>query len=296
MSISPSISKLKVYIQIPILASCFLVGCAQATINTPTLPIQALSDTSTAIPSSTLTPTPTFSPTPTDITFQRFVFYGDSSLAIGDAGDNIVHVRFSFVTNLESLMDPSYTLITANFGGRTAKWDYEHLEDNLLSYQSDGVTLWWGFDDMGGCLGAFDRATNQMVVYKAYAIIDEHIHYLGLQIDTLLAQNLPVIVLTPIPANGFLQWSSLDENNAIVWDDSHWCNFNLALQLLVQAQRELVMQYESRDEPVYLVDVWKLYMDHPDTEKMYMDVVHPASNGAKLIAEEWLRLFESIRR
>jgi hypothetical protein len=255
MSISPSISKLKVYIQIPILASCFLVGCAQATINTPTLPIQALSDTSTAIPSSTLTPTPTFSPTPTDITFQRFVFYGDSSLAIGDAGDNIVHVRFSFVTNLESLMDPSYTLITANFGGRTAKWDYEHLEDNLLSYQSDGVTLWWGFDDMGGCLGAFDRATNQMVVYKAYAIIDEHIHYLGLQIDTLLAQNLPVIVLTPIPANGFLQWSSLDENNAIVWDDSHLCNFNLALQLLVQAQRDFVMQYESHDEPVYLLDV-----------------------------------------
>ncbi len=33
-----------------------------------------------------------------------------------------------------------------------------------------------------------------------------------------------------------------------------------------------------------------------NTDKMYMDIVHPASHGVELIAEEWLRIFRSIKR
>jgi hypothetical protein len=37
-------------------------------------------------------------------------------------------------------------------------------------------------------------------------------------------------------------------------------------------------------------------MSNPDTDKMYMDVVHPASNGVKLIAKKWLEVFEANQR
>jgi hypothetical protein len=101
--------------------------------------------------------------------------------------------------------------------------------------------------------------------------------------------------MTPVPAlNGQLPWSHLDEDFILIWEEGRWCNFNLALEKLVQEQRELVLDYAAQDVPVLLVDVWQVYEDHPDTEKMYMDVVHPASTGAQLIAEEWLKQFQIL--
>jgi lysophospholipase L1-like esterase len=276
-----------------ILTISALIGCTQTPPATPALPSESPTDT----PTVTQAPTVSTTPTATEILPQTLVFYGDSSLAIGDAGDELSHVGFSFVTDLEEMLDPSYALILANYGGRTAKWAYEHLEEAVLSYQPDTVTLWWGFDDMGGCPGSFDRDTNQQLMYKVEAIVDGHIHYMELQVDALLNQDIPVIIMTPVPAyNGQLPWSHLDENYVLIWEEGHWCNFNQSLQFLVQAQRDLVADYSNRGEPVFLVDVWQIYMDHPNTEKMYMDVVHPASVGAQLIAEGWLDVYESIQR
>ncbi len=277
-----------------ILAISTLVGCTQTPSVTPALPPLA---SPTGTPTVTQLPTASITSTPTEILPQTLVFYGDSSLAIGDAGDEISHVGFSFVTYVEQALNPTDTLIVANYGGRTAKWGYEYLDENVLSYWPDVVTLWWGFDDMGGCPGTFDRDTNQQLGYKVDAIIEEHIHYMGLQVDTLLGQNIPVIIMTPVPAyNGQLPWSHLDENYVLVWEEGYWCNFNQSLQFLVQAQRNLVAEYSNREESVYLVDVWQIYMDHPDTEKMYMDVVHPGSIGAQLIAEGWLDVYEASQR
>jgi hypothetical protein len=64
---------------------------------------------------------------------------------------------------------------------------------------------------------------------------------------------------------------------------------------LVAAQRALVEEYDG-NQPVYLVDAWKVYQEHQNSEKMYMDIVHPGSNGAALIAEEWLRVFQATHR
>lgn len=272
---------------IAVILLVFLVGCSDPPISYPTPSLSPVIPTVT----STIIPTITTTPTNTPIQPQTLVFYGDSSLAIGDAGDGREHVGFSFVSNLQPMLDSIFTLITANYGGRTAKWAYEHLEENALIYEPNIVTLWWGFDDMGGCPGTFDRETNKFILNKAEAIITEHIRYLNQIIETLLAQNIPTFVLTPIPANGWLQWSHL-EDYQIVWEEGRWCDFNQGLQLLAQAQRDLVSQYSSSGNPVFLVDVWQIYMDNPGMEKMYMDVVHPASNGAKLIAERWLEVYE----
>lgn len=279
---------------IQLLTACEPVPSATATIH-PSAPTVI----PTAFPTPTSSPSPTSLPslTPSEIPRRTYVFYGDSSLAVGDAGDGKKHVGFSFVTNLGPMLAPSNTLITANYGGHTAQWGYEHLEEAVISHQPNVVTLWWGINDLDGCPGVFDRDTNKLLEYKVQALTEIHIQYLKLQIDTLLSHGIPVYLMTPLPVQmGQLPWTHLDENNNLVWEVNHWCNFNSALFSLVQAQRVLAAQYAAKGQNVYLVDVWQLYMDHPDTDKMYMDVVHPASNGAQLIAEAWLKVFEASQR
>lgn len=211
-------------------------------------------------------------------------------MKIGEVGKQ-GQVGFSFVDNLRMLLDPGYNLITANYGGKSAQWAYENLEQSVLSLDPNVVTLEWGWDDLHGCLGIFDRNTNSLLEYKLVALIKDHIKYLKLQIDALLAHGIAVFVVTPLPINSGLPWSYLGPNNEIISESDYWCNYNLGIEHLAEAQRQLVMEYTAGQKPVYLVDAWQIYKDHPNEEKMYMDIPHPASHGAELIAEGWLQAF-----
>jgi hypothetical protein len=245
---------------IPLITLLLLFGCVQEEILLPT-------PTSTTVLSQstpTIFPTLTTTITPTKRSYTTLVFYGDSSLAIGDAGDGIEHVGYSFVPILGELLDTTYTLITSNYGGRTAKWAYEHLEDKVFFFEPDLLTLWWGLNDLGGCPGFFDRETNRLLDYKLNTIINEHITYLSKIIDVSLEKGIPVFILTPIPVlEGKLPWSHFDEEYNIVWEEDHWCDFTQGEEILVQAQRNLVFDYYSTGKSVFLVDVWQIYMDNP---------------------------------
>ncbi len=283
------------YTAVILLTLAVLAACSHPPASVP------IPTSSPALPSQTPTSPPTPSPTatlsPTLHPPLTIVFYGDSLLAIGSAGDGLKHVGFSFVDNLKTMLDPAHTLVTANYGGRTAKWAYENLKDKVLPLQPDLVSLWWGFNDLGGCPGNFDPETNAFLKYKTEAIVGEHIRYMRLLIDDLLEKDVVVFVMTPVPImGGQLPWSHLDENYRVVWEENRWCNFNQAMELLVLAQRDMVAQYQSSGKKVFLVDVWQTYLDNPNTDKMYMDVIHPASVGARLIAERWLEVFETSRR
>ena len=74
----------------------------------------------------------------------------------------------------------------------------------------------------------------------------------------------------------------------------HSCKYNLGMEKLVEAQKQLVREYSSEQKPVFLVDAWQIYKDNPNEEKMYMDIMHPASHGAELIAEGWLQAFREF--
>ena len=95
------------------------------------------------LPFQTPTHTSTPSPVPSKAIPQIFSFYGDSSLAIREVGDGKDHVGYSFVNNLKDVLDPSITLITLNYGGRTAKWANENIEEKLLFTNPDVVTLYY---------------------------------------------------------------------------------------------------------------------------------------------------------
>ena len=211
-------------------------------------------------------------------------------MKIGEVG-NQGQIGFSYVDNLRVLLDSSYNLITANYGGRSARWAYEHLDQTVLSLDPDVVTIEWGWDDLHGCLGIFDPDTNSLLEYKLLALIKDHIKYLKLQIDALLDHGITVFVVTPIFIYGGLQWAHYGPNNEIIKDIDHYCNYNLGIEQLVEAQKQLVMEYTAEQKPVYLVDAWQIFKDHPNEEKMYMDIPHPASHGAELIAEGWLQAF-----
>ena len=274
-----------------------LVSCAASSSITPTA---ILIKTPFHSPSKTSTPssTPTLSSTTTPTLTERpltLVFYGDSILKVGDASRS-GSVGFSIVDVLRTDLIPADQIITSNHGGRKAKWGYENLDANVLINKPDIVTIWWGLNDLNGCPGIFDQATNKLLQYELTAMIDDHLHYMNLQIDAILKTNIPIIVITPIPVLGTLPWSHFDQNNQLVWENDHRCDFTLGLEQLVEAQRKMVANYAAEQKPVYVVDAWQIYKDHPNSDNMYMDIVHPGEYGAEIIAEGWLHVFQSIKR
>jgi lysophospholipase L1-like esterase len=289
-------------ILIPFLASCAASPSA--------IPAAILVNTTSLIPSTTLPPSPSQPSTPT-ITLPliptsaptltpterllTLVFYGDSVLKVGDVSRQ-GEVGFSIIDILRAKLNPADQIITSNHGGRKAKWGYENLEKNILIYNPDIVTIWWGLNDLGGCPGIFDRDSNKILQYKLDAMLNEYLMYMNLQIDALLDMNIPVIIITPMPVLGTLPWSHFDPDNDLVWENDYRCDFNTGLEQLVEAERMMVTGYAAEQKPVYLVDAWQIYKDHPNTDNMYMDIVHPGSHGAELIAEGWLQIFQSVKK
>jgi lysophospholipase L1-like esterase len=272
----------------------FLVGCAASP---SVMPTATLIKTPTLSTTKTFTPTPTIPSTPTRFPARKsltLLFYGDSVLKVGDASKQ-GSVGFSIVDVLRTVITPADQFITANHGGRTAKWGYENLNANVLVNNPDLVTLWWGMNDLDGCPGIYDPATNILLPDNLTALINDHINYMQLQIDALLERNIPVIVITPMPVNGTFPWTHFDANNNLVWEDDHRCDFNAGLGQLVEAQRKMVAGYAAMQKPVYLVDAWQIYKDHPNSDNMYMDIVHPGAYGAEIIAQGWLQVYQSIK-
>jgi lysophospholipase L1-like esterase len=272
----------------------FLVGCAPSLSGMYTATIAR---TPSKSPTKSFTLTPTLHPTLTLNPVRQsltLVFYGDSVLKVGDDSRQ-GSVGFSIVDVLRTVITPADKIITANHGGRNAKWAYENLDENVLVNRPDLVTLWWGMNDLDGCPGIYDPATNTLLPYKLTALVNDHIKYMQLQIDALLDRSIPVIVITPMPVNGTFPWTHFDSNNNLVWEDDHRCDFNAGLGQLVEAQRKMVAGYAAGQKPVYLVDAWQIYKDHPNSDNMYMDIVHPGAYGAEIIAQGWLKVYQSIK-
>ncbi len=269
----------------------FSAGCKPApTLTVPPTPTAYLSPTPTFTPSPTQTETPSPSPTQKPL---LLVFYGDSVLKVGEMNQPPSE-GFSFVEPLQSGLPSTDQVFVSNHGGRRARWGYDNLQGNVLRLQPDLVTLWWGMNDLGGCPGVFNRTTNTIMPAQLSALVSEHVYYMRMQIDAMLEQDITVFVMTPIPVLGELPWSHFTPEGQLVWENDRHCDFNAALEHLVDAQRSLIADYSSAQQPVYLVDAWQVYKDNPKADKMYMDVVHPASHGAQLIADEWLRVFHSV--
>ncbi|MBN2086653.1 MAG: hypothetical protein JW748_15675 [Anaerolineales bacterium] len=281
-----------------------MAGCASPNRNTPTFLPSATLTNSTPTPRppmSTRTPTITRSATPTATRKWplTIVFYGDSLLKIGEVGRQ-GKSGFSLVDDLRIKLDPAYHLILENYGGRGAKWAFENLERTVLPHSPDTVTLWWGFNDLLGCPGFFDRSTNVLIPEKLDWLIERHVGYLRNQIDVLLEKHIPVLLITASPVDGWLPWTHFDENNALVWELDYRCDYNLGLERQVEAERLLAEAYRSAGESVHLVDAWNLFEQHRGEVDMYVDIMHPGPAAADLIAEEWLRAFaqtgEIVRR
>lgn len=112
--------------------------------STPVPPTSISSLTATFTKSPTVTATPTITATPTPLPPLTIVFYGDSLLRVGEVGHEAKY-SFSFVDDLRPILEPHYVLVTANYGGKEAKWAYENLNQNVLASNPDIVTIWWGF-------------------------------------------------------------------------------------------------------------------------------------------------------
>jgi hypothetical protein len=274
-------------------------GCNLAIRAAPTespTAVQTPSPSSTVVPSRTpsFTPTGTASRTQTPTATQKWpltiVFYGDSMLKPGEVGQPESN-SYSFVDDLRGKLDPAYQLITSNHGGRDAEWGADNINDYALAFAPDSVTLWWGFNDLLGCGGFFDRSTNKLVQKNLDRLLEHHIANLRRQVDTLLGNGLSVIVLTTVPVDGALPWTHVDEKGGLVWEWDHRCDFNAGLEQLAAAQRSLIRGYIDQGFAIHLLDAWQLYLDHHGENGMYVDMIHPGFRAAMLLSEEWIRVF-----
>jgi lysophospholipase L1-like esterase len=271
-----------------------LTGCASNPAGgrgTPS-PTRSATRSETIAPTSTRTPSPTITATPTATRKWPLtvVFYGDSLLKIGEVGRQ-AKWSFSFVDNLREKLDPAYNLIVANYGGRGAGWAAKNIESTVLPLEPDMVTLWWGFNDLLGCGGFFNRATNMVIPANLDNLVARHIQGLRAIADRLLENGTGVLILTSIPVHGKLPWTHLDENYHLVWELDYWCEYNIGLERLASAQRTLVEEYAAEGKAVFLADIWVLFQEQGGTEGMYLDLMHPGTLGAEKIAEEWIRVF-----
>ena len=273
-------------------------GCASPSPVTPELlPTATLTETDTPTatpppPTSTPSPSATISPTPT-VTRKwplTIVFYGDSMVDIGEVG-NEAEYSFSFVDDLREMLDPAYNLITANYGGRTTTWAVANLNSAVLYHHPDSVTLWWGFNDLQGCAGFFNRKTNKIIPENLQTLVDRHVRNLRWQVDTLLENGKSVVILTTMPMNGKLSWTHFDENGKLIREWNHVCDFNIGLERLANEQRALVEAYAVDGKSVFLVDAWRIFTEFADSQGMYLDRIHPGFIGANLIAREWIKVF-----
>ena len=222
-----------------------LIACSQSQELQPTIsPVVTQTAPKISTPTKTQTTIPTQSPT--SIKSLTLVFYGDSSLKVGEVGRE--GVGFSFVDYLPAELDPNDTIITANYGGKTAKWAFENIQRAVLSYNPDVATLEWGWDDLHGCGGIFSRDTNSLVEDHLVVLLNEHIKYLKLQIDTLVEKGIVVFVVTPLPTLGDLLWSHLGPNNEVIYEQDRGCKYNLGMEKIVEAQRQLVLGLFERGE------------------------------------------------
>jgi hypothetical protein len=280
-------------LSIVLIAGCAVPSQSNSALPPSASPVDAGTPTPTPVPpTATRTPsaTPSLTPTATRKWPLTIVFYGDSLLKVGEVGRQ-AKWSFSFVDDLREKLDPDYNLVTANYGGQGAAWAAENLDPAVLSFHPDLVTLWWGFNDLLGCGGFFSRATNKVIPANLDNLVANHSQNLRRQVDRLLEKGSLVLILTSIPVDGKLPWTHFDENNQLVWEWDYWCDYNIGLDRLAEAQRALVNTYAAEGKAVFLVDVWPLFLDQGGTEGMYLDLMHPGSIGADLIAEEWIRVF-----
>ncbi len=272
-------------------------GCVSPNPITPELLPSATptgTDTPTATPPPpTPTPTPSATISPTRTVTRKWpltiVFYGDSLLGVGEVG-NQAKYSFSFVDDLREMLDPAYKLITANYGGRTTTWALANLNSAVLFYHPDSVTLWWGFNDLQGCGGFFNRRTNTLIPDNLQTLVDRHVRNLRQQVDTLLENGMSVVILTSIPIDGKLSWTHFDENGKLI-RDNYVCDFNIGLERLSNAQRALAEAYAAEGKSVFLVDAWRIYTEFAGSQGMYLDGIHTGFIGADLIAREWIKVF-----
>jgi hypothetical protein len=158
---------------------CCLADCAVPPASTPAqLPVDSAA-IATPATSTTAQPTSTRSSTLTSAATQKWpltlVFFRDSFFVkVREVGRDAKY-GLSFVDNLRERLDTGYNLITANYGGRNAKWTFENIRSTGLSFLPDFVTLWWGFNDLLGCGGFFDRKINKGIPENLDNLVERHI-------------------------------------------------------------------------------------------------------------------------
>ena len=206
------------------------------------------------------------------------VALGDSitnGAGIGDVTEEDTY-RHHLQVDLPKMMGYKVKVINAGVNGDITTTAITRLERDVLQYKPDYVTIMFGVNDAG----YYRPATDSMADTPRVSAEDFKKNLESI-IDSVKGVGAIPVLVTPLPMNTFYahkDFPAYVENG-----------LNYLVEKYADIVRELCVE-----KGLHLIDVNKVFVDDPDTEKLIPDGIHPNKCGHRFIADIFLSEFIRI--
>jgi len=204
----------------------------------------------------------------------RIVALGDSITNGAGIGD--VREEDTFRHLLQEDLTQNVEVINAGLNGDITTVAIYRLEQDVLQYNPDYVTIMFGVNDAG-----YYRPATGSVAETPRVTATRFRSNLEVIIGTIQAADVKPILVTPIPMNssyGHKDFPAYVENG---------------LNYLVDEYADIIRDLSSQAD-LPLIDVHRLFSADPTTDKFVPDGIHPNRAGHRFIADIFVKAFTGI--
>jgi lysophospholipase L1-like esterase len=203
------------------------------------------------------------------------VALGDSitnGAGIGDVTEEDTY-RYHLQADLPKMVEYKVKVINAGVNGDITTTAIPRLERDVLQYKPDYVTIMFGINDAG-----YYRPANDSMADTPRVSAEDFKKNLESIIDSVKNVGAIPILVTPLPMNTFYAHKDFP---AYVKN---------GLNFLVEGYADIIRGL-SIEKGLHIIDVNKVFVDDPDTEKLIPDGIHPNKCGHRFIADIFLSEF-----
>jgi len=206
------------------------------------------------------------------------VALGDSitnGAGIGDVTEEDTY-RHHLQVDLSKMAEHKVKVINAGVNGDITTTAIPRLERDVLQYKPDYVTIMFGVNDAGYYRPATDSMADTPRVSS-----DDFKKNLETIIFAIQGIEAMPILITPLPMN-----DSYTHKDFPAYLEN-------GLNYLVEEYADIIREL-SKEKGLHIIDVNKVFVDDPDTEKLIPDGIHPNKCGHRFIADIFLSEFIKI--
>jgi lysophospholipase L1-like esterase len=178
--------------------------------------------------------------------------------------------------DLSAKMEYEVEVINAGVNGDITTIAIYRLEQDVLSYKPNYVTVMFGVNDAGYYRPATDSVADTPRVSSARFRSN-----LETIIEEIQKTNAEPVLVTPVPMN-----SAYAQRDFPPYVEN-------GLNYLVDEYADIVRDLAARTN-ISLIDVHRVFSVDPSTDKFVPDGIHPNKAGHRFIADIFVRAFSAI--